>query len=107
MGPNVSNCRPKIGQTDSICSRQTCRGRPSALTGEHEEAITHYKDGLKSLNNVDHPETRYRLHLRIGDILQSQRNTKDAQKAFKTAVDGFAKHELPYSRRVGIAETRD
>lgn len=62
---------------------------------EYEEALKHYRHGLSLLEMTDHPETRFRLHLRIGDILQAQRQIPAARKEFKIAVDGFGHNELP------------
>ena len=64
-------------------------------SGEPEEAMKQYAAALKALDIQDHPETRFRLHLRIGDIYQGQRQLKKAEEAYKTAAEGFAAHELP------------
>jgi len=85
----------KLGKPALAARVHLAEGDLCRATGEQGEALNHYQAGLTDLDNTDHPESRFRLHLRIGDIYQSQRKKRDAQKSFKTAVDGFANHELP------------
>ena len=64
-------------------------------TGELDDALELYQLAMNEVDNVDHPETRFRLHLRIGDIYHSKRKIEKAAKAYKIAVDGFGANELP------------
>jgi tetratricopeptide (TPR) repeat protein len=85
----------KLGKPILSARVKLAEGDLARATDELKEAIEQYQSGLKDLDNADHPETRFRLHLRLGDIYQAQRNLKKAKTEFKIAVDGFAHNELP------------
>ena len=63
----------KLGKPVFDARVNLAEGDLARSSAEHEEALTLYRQGLKHLDITDHPETRFRLHLRIGDILQAQR----------------------------------
>ncbi len=70
-------------------------GDTQRLAGQLEEARLTYQHGLSLLDRRDEPETRHRIHLRLGDLALAAGRTREAESHYLTAAQGFARAELP------------
>lgn len=71
------------------------KGDLERAAGDTRAARSAYDEGLSLLARQDDAETRFRLHLRLGDLALDAGTPERAYEHVRTAVEGFNRVELP------------